>query len=144
MGAAPQFWIPPGTCSQDRMGAAPFYPCFLCFFFITHRSFSVLRGGPHSIFSKRRPPENSEILRFFLALPPGLAKTTSQVHVCARACCRAALQPANRPYEIHIRFLISGATRQLISEPCTDHTLEIHSRSGPVSVHSFTTALRPR
>ena len=36
-------------------------------FFITHRSFSVLRGGPHSIFSKRRPPENSEILRFFLA-----------------------------------------------------------------------------
>ena len=29
-------------------------------FFITHRSFLVLRGGPHSILSKRRPPENSE------------------------------------------------------------------------------------
>merc|ERR1712095_19609 len=34
-------------------------------FFITQRSFSVLRGGPHSIFSKRRPPENSEILEVF-------------------------------------------------------------------------------
>ena len=56
MGAAPQFWIPPRLAPVAKIEWEPPHS-ILAFsvFFITHRSFSVLRGGPHSILSKRRP-----------------------------------------------------------------------------------------
>ena len=64
MGAAPQFWIPPGTCSQDRMGAAPFYPCFLCFFHHP-QEFLSLEGRPPFYLFKKAAPRKFWILKVF-------------------------------------------------------------------------------
>ena len=76
--------------------------------------------------------------------PPGLAKTTSQDHVCARMLPRrVACWPA-RPHEIHFLSVTSGATRQSIGEHCTDHTLEIHPHPCCSCVLFSATALRPR
>ena len=58
-----------------------------------------MRGGPHSIFSKRRPPENSEILRFFLALMWGHMKigdhTDLSVALVCPICPDQVLYPAD-------------------------------------------------
>ena len=62
--------------------------------------------------------------------------------VCARMLPRSIVCRQSRPREIHFLYVTSGASCQLVSEPCTDHTLEIHSRSGSVSVHFSATALR--